>query len=103
MGLILHHEQGSDHGKITDAVDGKAPSLADRRNYQAGDGRADQARTVSHRGIDRDRIAKVVSVFDHLHEKRLPPWHVEGIDQALQGHEGDDLPERDDVRQGQSR
>ncbi len=87
-----HQQQRSDHREVADAVDEEAPAFADGRDDEAGDGGADEPRAVGHRGVDGDGVAEVVAVVDHLDEEGLAAGHVERVDQALQGGEGDDLP-----------
>ena len=61
----------------------------------AGERRADQPRHVDHGGVERDGVAEVALVFDHLDEEGLTAGHVEGVDEALQDAEREDLADGD--------
>ncbi len=63
------------------------------------DGRADQTRSICHRGVDGDGVTEVVTIIDHLYEEGLPSRHIEGINYALHNGESDNFPEVDDVCQ----
>ena len=103
IGRDAHHQQGCNHRKVAEAIKQKTPAFANRRDYQSGDGRANQPRSVCHRRVDRDGITEVVAILDHLYQERLTSGHVEGIDQTLQSGERDNFPERDDMGQCERR
>ena len=97
----VHHEERDDDGDVAEAVDGEAVALADGCDDDAGDGGADEASHVDHGGVEGDGVREVAFVFDHLDEEGLAAGHVEGVDEALQGTEGDDLVDGDDLCEGE--
>ena len=97
--LNAHQQQRCDHREVANSIDQETPAFAESSNHYSRNRWSDEPRAICHRRIDRDRVAQVAPVFDHLHQKRLPPRHVEGIDQSLKGGESNDLPQVDHVRQ----
>ncbi len=97
----VHQQKGSDDGEVTEAVKEEAPAFAESGDHEAGDGGADETSAVGHRGVDGDGIREVVAVVDHLDEEGLAGGHVEGVDEALERGEGDDLPKINDVSESE--
>ena len=94
----LHQQQTGDHRDVAQAIQQKAPALADRRDEETSDRGTDHARAVDHRGIQRDRIHQVVAP-DHFHEERLPRRDVECIDHAEAAGQHQHVPHADRARE----
>ena len=89
--LRRHHEEAGQHGDVADGVREEAPPLADDGDEDAGHRRADHARAVEHRGVEGDGVHQIVAL-DHLDDEGLPRRHVEGVDDAEERGQDDDVP-----------
>jgi hypothetical protein len=101
-----HHEQGEHDGDVAEAVDGEAVAFAHGCDDDACDGGADEAGHIDDGGVEGDGVGEVLFVRlacvggDHLDEEGLAAGHVEGVDETLEGTEGDDLVDGDDLGEG---
>ena len=94
----FHHQQADDDGDIADGVGKEAPAFADARHQNSGDGRADDAGAVEHRGIERDGVHQIFA-HDHFDEQRLAGGNVEGVYDAEQSRQRHDFPDANDVQE----
>ena len=90
----MHQHQTDDDGDVADGIGGKAPAFADFRHQNSGDGGADDARTVEHRGIQGDGVHQIFFA-DHVNEEGLASGNIEGVDDSEQGREHKDVPDLD--------
>jgi hypothetical protein len=90
-----------DHRDIADAVRKEAPAFADFRHEDSGDRRADDARAVEHGRVQRYGVHQIL-LADHVNEKGLAAWDVEGVDDAEQRGENEDVPDLNDSGERQS-
>ena len=100
-GLDVHGEERGDDEEVADAVDEEAPTFSKGGDDDACDGGAEEPCGVDHGGVDGDGVLEVRGVVDHLDEEGLAAGHVQRVDDALDGGEGDDLPQRDAVGEGE--
>ena len=97
-----HQQQRGDDGEVGDAVDQEAGAFAGTCDDEAGNSGADEAGGVDQRGVEGDGVAQVVfGAADHLDHEALAAGHVEGVDETLQGGEGEDFVDCDTVREGE--
>ncbi len=55
--------------------------------------------SVDHGRVDGDGVGEVGAVLDHLDHEGLAAGHVEGVDDALHGAEGENLGDGDAMRE----
>ena len=87
----MHHCQADDHGDVAYGVGGKAPAFAHLCHQNSGDRRADDARSIEHRGIQRDGVHQVLFA-DHVDEERLTSGNIESVHHSEQSCEHEDVP-----------
>ena len=95
----MHHEQRGDDREVADAVDEEAPAFAVGSDDHAGERRADEPREIDHGRVERDGVAEVALVFDHLDHERLAAGHVECVDETLHHAEREDVGDGDAMRE----
>ena len=99
--LNLHQGQRCDHREVAKAIDQKAIAFSEAGYHQASQRRAHQPRHVDHGRVKSNGVAEVLPVLNHLHHKGLAPRHIEGVNQALKCAEGEDFPNRHQLRERQ--
>ena len=100
--MHVHQHQSGDHGDVADAVDEKAPALAQPGDQDARNRRADHASAVEHGRIQGDGVHQVV-LADHVHEERLAAGDVEGVHHAQQRREDENVPNLHGMSEGEGR
>src|SRR5579863_6793916 len=74
-----HCQQRSNDREIAKAIDQEAISLASRRNNYASDRWPEKPGGIHHGRVERDGIAQISAVLDHLDHKSLPSRHIDRI------------------------
>ena len=67
------------HADVTDAIQKKAHSFADKMNNDSRRRRAEKARRLDKRGVERDRIGEIFGAVDHFDNERLPAGKIERV------------------------
>ncbi len=97
-----HQRQADDHGDVADRIGGKAPAFSNFRHQNSGDGWADDARAIEHRGIQRDGVHQILFA-DHVDEEGLTAGNVERVDHSKRSRQHEDVPHVDAPGQGEER
>ena len=87
--------QREQDGEVGEGVHAEAPALAVGRDDRAADHRADEARAVHHRRVERDGVGQIGAAADQLHQDRLARRRVAGADDAEHEVADDQMPGRD--------
>jgi hypothetical protein len=82
----VHAPQPEQDRDVGGGVDPEARGLAERRQHQARERRAEQARGVEDRRMQRDRVRQDAGL-DRLGDERLPRRQVECVDDAHHHHQ----------------
>ena len=101
-GRDYHGEQGSNDREITEAIDQEAIAFPKRRDNDSSNRGTEKSSHVYHRGVERNSVAEVGAVLDHLNHEGLARRHVESVDDALSQPEPDDFANGNDSGQGQT-
>ena len=88
----LYQQQTADHGEEAGAVGKEGGRHSPQGDKPGGDGRADYARAVEGRLVERDRLGQVFR-FDELRIERLVRRQVVGSGEAEQERYQPDVPE----------
>ncbi len=81
-----------DHSKVSDRIEGEAPSEPDGCDQRGGQRRARDLRQRDDRAVEHDGVRQIV-LGDHLRDERSPERVVER--QQRSAHEGERIQHRD--------
>ena len=56
----LHHQKTGQYGDVAHGIGKEAPAFTDAGYQNASDRRTDDARPIEHRGVESDRVQKVL-------------------------------------------
>src|SRR5260370_32658345 len=88
--LDAHQEQGPNHGQEAQCVQEETPRWSYERNRKSRNRWTNRPRSIEDRGIQSNRVRQIL-LPHHLHEKSLPDWHVERVDDAYQKRDDNQL------------
>ena len=91
MGRQSHHEQAGNDREEAYAIDKKAERNTDLRHQETRRCRANDARAVEHRAVERDGVHQVFAARD-FNDERLPRRHVKSHGDTPKQTYDDDLP-----------
>ena len=100
--INTHHQQRDDHRQKTERIQEEAPAFTDEYDGKACDGWPDDARAIEDRGIQRDGVGQIL-LADHMNKKGLSNGNVEGVHDADQKGDEDQLPGGNDMGQREDR
>ena len=96
--INTHHQQRDDYRQKTERIQEKAPTLTDEYDRKTCDGWPDNARAIEDRGIKRDGVGQIL-LADHMNKKGLSNGNVEGVHNADQKGDENQLPSGNDMGQ----
>ncbi len=100
--LDAHQKQRYEHGDKTEAIEKETPTFANPHDRETSDGGANNAGTIKDGRVKSNRVRQILFA-NHLNEEGLAYGDVEGIDDADQERDDDEMPLLDEVREGKHR
>ena len=97
-----HGKQRCNDSEITEAIDQETVTFAERGDYDSGDGGPEKSSHIHHGRIQRNGVAQVSAILNHLNDEGLASRHVEGIDDALSQPQPDYFADGNDSGQSES-
>src|SRR5579863_1405389 len=97
-----HRKKRRNDCEITEAIDQETITFAERGDYDSGNGGPEKSSHIHHGRVQRNSVAQVSAVFNHLNDEGLASRHIESIDDALSQPQPNDFANGNDSGQSQS-